>query len=71
MEDENGDFILDSNGDKILIEKEVKPNWKASAWRLGRKFPKKWGKKSQGVLKIEEEQSYAIIVNFIRSSENR
>lgn len=32
--------------DGNLIKQEMRPDWKASAWRLERKFPKKWGVKA-------------------------
>lgn len=37
-------LVLDGNGDPIVIRHGVKPSWQASAWRLERKFPKKWGR---------------------------
>lgn len=43
VRDKDGNLVTDSNG-KIFIEKlGAKPDWKASAWRLERKFPKRWG----------------------------
>ncbi len=27
-----------------VLREEISPNWQASAWRLERKFPKKWGR---------------------------
>lgn len=37
-------ILFDGNGDPIIKEYGFKPNWQASAWRLERKFPKKWGR---------------------------
>jgi transposase len=41
--DENGNLILDSQGNPIILEYGLPPNWKAAAWRLERKFPERWG----------------------------
>jgi len=35
----------DINGN--IISQSMAPNWKAAAWRLERKYPKKWGRREQ------------------------
>lgn len=62
--DENGCLILDSKGFPIVEEYGLPPNWKASAWRLERKFPERWGRK---VKMIEETDSSnnQIVVTFV------
>lgn len=42
--DENGKVIVDVNGRPVVEEYGCTPNWRASAWRLERKFPSRWGK---------------------------
>ena len=42
--------------DVAIIGKAAEENWQAAAWRLERKFPERWGKKSQ-YHNDEEERS--------------
>jgi hypothetical protein len=32
------------NGEEVVVRKELPRQWQAAAWRLERKFPKRWGK---------------------------
>lgn len=41
--------------DIFIIGKAAEQNWKAAAWRLERKFPNRWGKKSQYNMEEEHE----------------
>lgn len=60
--DPDGNPVLDSDGRPIVIEYGLRPNWRASAWRLERKFPERWGRKS----KVDTNQiSSSIEVTFI------
>ena len=45
--DEHGNLLLDSNGYPMIQEYGMPPNWKAAAWRLERRHPNHWGRKSQ------------------------
>ena len=42
--DANGKLVMNQNGDPILITQGQQASWQASAWRLERKHPKKWGR---------------------------
>lgn len=42
--DEKGNLILDPEGNPILLQQRMIPNWNASAWRLERRRPKEWGR---------------------------
>lgn len=44
----------DENGNQI--QHPIAPDWKASAWRLERKFPKRWGRTTLDVNLREGEQ---------------
>lgn len=37
-------FEFDGEGKPILLTQGTKPEWTAAAWRLERKFPKRWGR---------------------------
>ena len=50
--DQNGEFVFDPKGRLIVIEEEIKPDWKASAWRLERRCPKRWGRRSEGIIDL-------------------
>lgn len=43
LKDENGKLVINSSGDPVLVKPYLKSDWKASAWRLERRNPKKWG----------------------------
>ena len=53
--DKHGEKILDSKGQPVITEYGLAPNWKASAWRLERKFPDRWGRKTK--MEINEDSS--------------
>lgn len=60
--DEQGNLILDSKGRPVVFEYGLPPNWKASAWRLERKFPDRWGRKTKVELDTEpENQSIEVV----------
>ena len=61
LTDDNGKLILDSNGNAIVIEYGLPPNWKASAWRLERKFPERWGRHTRTELDSSVSDSIEII----------
>jgi hypothetical protein len=42
-QDISGQLILKPNGNPIVKKIGLASDWKASAWRLERKFPKQWG----------------------------
>lgn len=45
VRDKEGNVVLDKDG-KAIVARHAKPSdWKASAWFLERRFPKKWGAK--------------------------
>ncbi|OFZ50406.1 MAG: hypothetical protein A2381_13495 [Bdellovibrionales bacterium RIFOXYB1_FULL_37_110] len=66
--DENGNIVMDDQGKPMLLEKGIRPDWKAVAWRLSRRFPERWGSESQCITENEGDQSSGIIVNFTRPS---
>lgn len=41
--------------DVIRIDKAANENWQAAAWRLERKFPKKWGRKIEHTATVKTE----------------
>lgn len=41
--DASGQIILDKEGKPIQKVQGIRPDWKASAWRLERRNPKNWG----------------------------
>jgi transposase len=47
LKDAQGKLILDGNGNPILESSALAPTWTASAWRLERKFPDRWGRKDR------------------------
>lgn len=44
--DEQGNLMYDEFGLLIVEEYLIKPNWKAAAWRLSKRFPQEWGARS-------------------------
>lgn len=38
------EIARDRRGNPILKQEEIKPDWKAAAWRLERRSPKRWGR---------------------------
>lgn len=61
LTDENGNLVLNEDGKPVIIEHGLRPNWKASAWRLERKFPERWGNKT----KIEYDSNSSIEIEFV------
>lgn len=59
--DDQGKPIIDSDGYPVISEYGLAPNWKASAWRLERKFPNRWGNKN----KLVENAATEIKIEFI------
>lgn len=60
--DESGMVITDVEGRPVVSQYGLSPNWKAAAWRLERKFPDRWGRKT----KVEvEPSSNSIEVIFV------
>lgn len=64
--DEAGNLLFDAQGFPIIQEYGLQPNWKASAWRLERRFPQRWGKKVKLDTTDFSEKS-SIVVEFINS----
>lgn len=67
--DEAGNILLDAQGYPVVQEYGLQPNWKASAWRLERRFPQRWGKN----IKIESngiKESSSITIEFVDSEED-
>jgi transposase len=56
MKDKDGNFLLkpngepymelerDADGNPVLLQSEMKPNWQTSAWKLERRSPQRWGR---------------------------
>jgi transposase len=63
LTDDNGKHILDSNGNAIVLEYGMPPNWKASAWRLERKFPERWGRQTK--IELDGPSSSSIEITFV------
>lgn len=53
--DSNGNYILDKSGCVIMTRPPIKPDWRAAAWRLERRHPKRWGMRRTGEPSIFEE----------------
>lgn len=47
MKNSDGSLMRGPNGRLYIERLGAKPDWKAAAWRLERKFPKRWGLKQQ------------------------
>ena len=62
--DENGKILIDTKGNAIVAEYGLSPNWKASAWRLERKFPDRWGRKSKMDVEVGGEEG-GMIITFV------
>lgn len=45
-------YAKDVNGNLALVEKGIKPNWKASAWKLERKSSERWGRRYEEVIEL-------------------
>lgn len=63
LADESGKLILDGRGRPIIEEVGMSPDWKASAWRLERRFPQRWGRKVD--LQIDDQSSSNIEIVFV------
>lgn len=64
--DDNGNVITDVNGLPVVAQYGQSPNWRAAAWRLERKFPDRWGRRT----KIEVDPvSEPIEIVFVDSEE--
>lgn len=44
MRDEKGGIVFAKNGNPIILKLGLNPDWKASAWRLERRFSKQWAR---------------------------
>ena len=44
MRDKNGGIVFSENGKPIVLKPGMAPNWSASAWRLERRFARKYAK---------------------------
>lgn len=53
--DPNGNQLIDKDGQPMWIIPKP-PNWNAAAWRLERKFPKKWGRRDSLSLTDENQK---------------
>lgn len=45
VRDQDGNVVLDAKGRAIVAREAKASDWKASAWFLERRFPKRWGAK--------------------------
>lgn len=67
--DDKGEILKDSEGNPIILEYGLPPNWRVSAWRLERKFPKKWGKNTTPIADEdedkEEKQTSTLHIEFV------
>lgn len=39
-----GRLVLDDEGKPVVLQRGIPPNWSAAAWRLERRFPRRWGR---------------------------
>ena len=70
--DEKGRLVLCGKlGNPIVKRIGVKPDWKASAWRLGKRNPKQWGDRETIRHEIGEDTGKQIEVNFIKSKNKK
>jgi hypothetical protein len=60
--DEKGNVVIDSDGYPIVAEYGFPPNWRVSAWRLERKFPERWGRRTRGEHMLFEDKSSISVV---------
>lgn len=61
--DDEGNPLVDSSGNPIIEEYGLPPNWRVSAWRLERRFPDRWGKKT--TLELDEINNTGIEITFV------
>lgn len=61
--DEDGKVITDVNGLPVVAQYGLPPNWRAAAWRLERKFPQRWGRKTK--LEPDGETNSSIEIVFV------
>lgn len=66
--DDDAKIITDVRGLPVVAEYGLPPNWKAAAWRLERKFPDRWGRKSKVELETNSE-SKSIEIVFVSPEE--
>ena len=45
--DDKGNKVIGLDGKPIQIGWVIQPNWNAAAWKLERRYPKSWGRKSR------------------------
>lgn len=50
---DTSELVKDADGNPIMSMPATRPEWTAAAWRLERKFPKRWGRKE--VIALTEE----------------
>lgn len=64
----DGTLILDERGRPVLLRESKDGNWSAAAWRLERKYPKKWAK-TEKTMDVEDHDSDdgSTIVTFVKS----
>lgn len=48
--------------DLMIITRHARDNWQAAAWRLERKFPKRWGRKRTFVLEEETDDDDVLVI---------
>lgn len=65
--DISGNLILNARGNPIPTQVGVEPNWKAAAWKLERRFPKRWGR----TIEIGNEDDEGPQVVFLIPSNGR
>lgn len=61
--DENGRVITDAHGYPVVAQYGLPPNWRAAAWRLERKFPDKWGRKTK--VEIDSKPDFAESIEIV------
>ena len=66
LKDDDGKYVKDDEGKLIEVFEGRSPNWTASAWRLERKNPQRWGRNETHNLKSDDG---SVNVNFVKPEE--
>lgn len=49
--DEKGQLLFSKEGKPVVLQEEKAPVWQASAWRLERRYPERYGKRVESTIK--------------------